>query len=600
MAASVDPEAPLPGPPPPQAPATSRALMGRLWRDYVVQHWPWIAFAMVFMVIEGSTVGLLSYLLEPMFDRVFVGGDTDAMWWVGGAILALFVVRAVTGVVQRVILTRVAMQSSAAMQVDLLGHMMTLDSSYFQHNAPGALMERVQGDTLAVQGVWQVFIQGLGRDIVALVSLFVVALSVDVVWTLTALIGAPLLIAPSMALQRYIRRKTGQMRDHASQRSTRLDEIFHGINPIKLNGMERYQLGRFRGVVDDIVRAEIKTTAGKATIPGLVDIMTGVGFFGVLLLGGREIISGDKSVGEFMSFFTAMALTFQPLRRLAGLAGIFQVGAASLERLYGIFDARPTIRSPARAAAVPEVPDLELDGVVFGYEGEPVLRGTTFTAPAGRTTALVGASGAGKSTVFHVLTRLVEPQGGTVRLGGCDIRDIALSDLRAQFSVVTQDALLFDETIRENVLLGRTDVDEARLNEVLEAAHVADFLPSLPRGLDTLAGPRGSALSGGQRQRVAIARALLRDTPVLLLDEATSALDAQSEAVVQRALDRLSRGRTTLVIAHRLSTVRGADRIVVLDRGQVVESGSHADLLARGGRYADLHALQFDKPDADA
>ena len=580
----------------PPPPPTSRALMGRLWREYVARHWPTIALAFVLMVIEGSTVGLLSWMLQPIFDLVFVAGNVEAMWWVGFAILGLFVVRALTGVVQRVLLVKVAQLSSTAMQVDLLGHMMTLDSTYFQKNPPGALIERVQGDTLAVQNVWQVLIQGVGRDIVALASLFIVALLVDPVWTLTALIGIPLLVLPSLALQRYVRRKTGQMRDASTQRSTRLDEIFHGINPIKLNRMEAYQLGRFRAVVDRIVTVNIKTAAGQSMLPGLIDIMTGVGFFGVLILGGREIIEGEKTVGQFMSFFTAMALAFQPLRRLGALTGIFQVAAASLERLYAIFDLHPGITSPdAPVQVAARQADIVLRDVHFAYDDVAVLNGLTFTAPAGRTTALVGASGAGKSTVFNVLTRLVEPLSGAACLGEVPVSALALGDLRGLFSTVTQDALLFDESIRENVLLGRDDVDEARLAEVLEAAHVTDFLANLPLGLDSPAGPRGSNLSGGQRQRVAIARALLRDTPILLLDEATSALDAQSEAVIQTALERLSAGRTTLVIAHRLATIRNADLIVVLDRGQVVEQGTHATLLATGGRYAELHRLQFAK-----
>jgi ABC-type multidrug transport system fused ATPase/permease subunit len=219
-----------------------------------------------------------------------------------------------------------------------------------------------------------------------------------------------------------------------------------------------------------------------------------------------------------------------------------------------------------------------------------VLRGASFTAKAGRTTALVGASGAGKSTVFRVITRLIEPQSGRATVGGVNVAALGLQELRGLFSVVTQDAQLFDESLRDNVVLAR---DAARLDQVLEAAHVADFLPNLAQGVDTKAGPRGSALSGGQRQRVAIARALLRDTPILLLDEATSALDAQSEAVVQAALEKLSHGRTTLVIAHRLATIRNADQIVVMDQGRVVDTGTHEDLLARGGLYADLYRLQF-------
>jgi ATP-binding cassette subfamily B protein/subfamily B ATP-binding cassette protein MsbA len=317
------------------------------------------------------------------------------------------------------------------------------------------------------------------------------------------------------------------------------------------------------------------------------------------MLGGREIVAGERSVGEFMAFFTAMVLTFQPLRRLGELAGTWQTAAASLERVYRMFDTAPSVRTPARPIRpAPGDTTIRFDDVHLSYGNVPALKGLSFVAAAGQTTALVGPSGAGKTTVFNLLARLIDPQTGRIMLGGTDLAQMDPGEVRDFFSVVTQDAALFDETIRENILLGRRDVAPDKLAEVLQAAHVSEFVDKLPRGLDTPAGPRGSALSGGQRQRVAIARALLRDAPILLMDEATSALDAQSEALVQSALERLSAGRTTLVIAHRLATVRGADRIVVMDGGVAVDEGTHDDLVAHGGLYADLCRLQFDRPTA--
>ncbi|WP_148292638.1 ABC transporter ATP-binding protein [Paracoccus aminophilus] len=564
-----------------------------MWRDYLQPYWFRIGLALFFLILEGSTLGALSWLLKPLFDKVFVGGQSGTIWWVGGAIFSLFLIRAVTYVINRSLMTSVSLSVSTQMQKDMMDHIMTLDGSFFQQNPPGALIERVQGDSQAVQGVWSTFISGMGRDIVSLASLFAVAIAIDPIWTLTALIGAPILVLPMVLVQRYIRRKMRQNREISSQRATRIDEVLHGINAVKLNRMEAYQSSRFGEIVDSIRQGQIKMSAIGALIPALVDVVTGIGFIGVLALGGREVTEGTRTVGDFMSFFTALALAFQPLRRLGSLAGTWQTAAASLERIYAVLDMRPKIVSGPRKIA-PASTRIELRDVTLDYDLHPVLKGLSFTAEAGQTTALVGPSGAGKSTVFNLLTRMVDPSSGQVLLDGVPVQDYDLAVLRDQFSTVSQDAALFDETLRENILLGQI-AEEAALSRAVTAAHVADFADHLPMRLDTPAGPRGSALSGGQRQRVAIARAILRDAPILLLDEATSALDAASERLVQEALDTLSVGRTTLVIAHRLSTIRQADKIVVIEAGRVVEEGTHDQLMEKGGAYAALVRLQFGK-----
>ncbi len=574
-------------------------LFGWLWRGYLRAHWRWLLLALVLMSVEGGALALFASTMEPMFDDVFVSKSEVAMWGVGLTMLGVFCIRAVTGMGQKIVMTRISERTAAAMRLDLLSHIMALDGPFHQAHPPGYLIERVQGDVEGINKVWRSLVTGLSRDLVSVVALFAVALSVDWRWTLVALVGVPLIVAPSFLIQGYVRRMARASREVAGRMSTRLDEVFHGINPIKLNALERHQSDRYAALTQTRVRTEVRTVMGQAAIPALIDVMVGLGFLAVMVYGGREIIDGTKTIGEFMAFFTAMSLTFEPMRRLGNISGLWQAAAASIERMKEIFDARPSMTVAATPAPAPtQTPEIILRDVHLAYDDLPVLKGTSFTAEAGKTTALVGASGAGKSTVFNLLTRLVEATSGEVRIGGVPITDMALTDLRGLFSTVTQDALLFDETLRDNILLGNTDISDARLTEVLEAAHVADFLPQLSHGLDTPAGPRGSALSGGQRQRVAIARALLRDTPVLLLDEATSALDTKSEALVQGALERLSQGRTTLVIAHRLSTIRGADKIVVMDQGRVADQGTHDELLARGGLYADLHAMQFREKEA--
>ncbi|WP_298678898.1 ABC transporter ATP-binding protein [uncultured Lentibacter sp.] len=575
-------------------PDHSDRLFGWLWRHYLKRFTPYLLLALLFMIIEGSMLGALSYIMRPMFDTVFIAGNESAITWVALAIFSIFAGRAVASVGQKITLAYIMQKMAAALRTDLLAHIMRQDGSFHQTHPPGFLIQRVQADVIAINDGWRALIMGAGRDFITLAVLMSVAISVDWKWTLVALVGAPLVLAPTRLVQRFVRARAREARDLGARLATRLDEVFHGIVPVKLNRLEGYQSARYGALTDTLVKSEVRAHAGSAVVPGLIDLMSGLGFVGVLVYGGSEIIAGEKTVGQFMSFFTAIGFAFEPLRRLGAVSGQWQIAASGIERLRALLETHPSLTSPAKPKPAPKgTPEIVLKDVRLAYGDTTVLDGASFTARAGKTTALVGASGAGKSTVFNLLTRLVDPDSGAVTIGGVETRDMRLEDLRGLFSVVSQDAALFDETLRENILLGRTDVSAARLKEVVEAAHVADFLPQLSDGLDTPVGPRGSNLSGGQRQRVAIARALLRDTPILLLDEATSALDAKSEAVVQAALERLSKGRTTLVIAHRLSTVRDADKIVVMDAGRVVDEGTHEALLAGDGVYARLHALQF-------
>ncbi|MDQ2095587.1 ABC transporter ATP-binding protein [Rhodalgimonas zhirmunskyi] len=589
--------------PTPEAHTSSRPLIAWLWRGYLRQHLGLVMLSVLFMAIEGSMQGALALMMKPMFDQVFTQGDRAALFWVGLGVLAIFIIRALAGAAQKTTVAYISQNATADMRRDLLEHTMRQDGPFHQAHPPGFLIQRVQTDVQAINTAWPSLMTGIGRDVISLVVLMGVAISVDWRWTLVALIGAPILVAPSQLVQKFVRARAREARDLGARLATRLDEVFHGIIPVKLNRLEQYQSDRYRALSDDLVRAQVRSVAGAATIPGLVDVMAGLGFFGVLWFGGGEIISGEKTVGEFMSFFTAIGFAFEPLRRMGALAGLWQVAASGIERIKELMDVQPTITSPKMPKPAPDgVPGISMQDVQLSYGETRVLDGLTLTCEPGQTTALVGPSGAGKSTIFNLLTRLIDPQEGHITIGGVAVNEMNLHDLRNLFSVVSQDPALFDETLRENILLGRTDISDEQLQEVLKAAHVSDFLPKLEKGLDTPVGPRGSALSGGQRQRVAIARALLRDTPILLLDEATSALDAESEKVVQEALDRLSEGRTTIVIAHRLSTVRHADKIVVMERGTVVDQGPHAELMDRGGLYARLHDLQFrdSGPSADS
>ncbi len=576
--------------------ARDREILNWLWTGYVRKRLWWLAAAFALLIMEGAMLGVFSFLIQPLFDDVLVAGRADMVVLVALAMATVMIVRGAARLLSRVVTAHLAERTRADMQDEMLAHLLRLDLGFHQHQSPGLLIERVQGDTRAVIELLRSVVVGLGRDGASMIGLVAVALYMDWLWTLIALVGVPLLVLPMQMIQRRIRERSVETRVTAAEISNRLDEVFHGIATIQLSGTEKREQSRFRDVLTRYRRAAVRASIGQDGTPTVMDVAATIGVATVVAYGGMQIIEGTRTVGQFMSFFTAVTLMFEPVRKLSGLAAQWQNILASAERVRDLMHVKPAITSPPP----PHLPvparnacSIALRDVHFAYGREPVLRGLTLEAEAGQTTAIVGPSGAGKTTVFALLGRLIDPQQGQILIGGRDIAQMELAALRGLFSVVSQDAALFDDSIRDNILMGMRDVPEARLRAAIEAAHVAEFADTLPDGLDTRVGPRGSALSGGQRQRVAIARAILRDAPILLLDEATSALDARSEALVQAALEELAHGRTTLVIAHRLATVRAAHRIVVMDRGQVVEQGSHAELIERGAHYARLHALQF-------
>lgn len=566
------------------------------WSRYVKRHWPVLTVALVLMAIEGATLGGFSYMMRPMFDNVFLAGNTSGVGGITLIVAGIFLLRAFAAFSQRVIMETVVLRISVAMQQDMAGHLLALDSAYFQTNTPGTLIERVRVDTTLANKIWATILGAAGRDLISLVVLLGVAISIDPLWTLIAIAGVPLLAVPILLLLRLVRKFALTARKSAATLSSRLDEMFHGVSTIKLNTAERHEQARFRNSITGYRRLEQRALTARAAVPAAIDLVTAIGFAGVVFYGGTQIIEGNKTVGEFMSFFTAIGLIFNPLRRLANFSAGWITARASLKRIRDVFEVSPTILSPAVPAPPPNRPEaasIVFRDVTLNYGSERALTGLSFTAKAGQTTALVGASGAGKSSVFNTLTRIVDVDSGEISLGDTPLTQMDLSALRGLFSVVSQDAPMFDDSLRDNIVLAQANVSEDRLASALDAAHLTEFVESLPAGLDTPVGTRGSQLSGGQRQRVAIARALLRDAPILLLDEATSALDAESETHVQAALEQLSAKRTTIVIAHRLSTIQAADNIVVMDRGRAVDQGRHDELLARGGIYARLHALQF-------
>ncbi|MDC0162511.1 ABC transporter ATP-binding protein/permease [Paracoccaceae bacterium] len=565
-----------------------------IWSDYLKDYKGMIIIAIILMIIEGSTFGLLSYFIEPMFDQVFAKGDHTAIKWVSLSVAGIFILRAFSAFFNKLVTIYIGQKVVAAIQKNMIRHLLTFSPNFFQENSPGSLIERVRGDTAVVERIWATVLAGSFRDLIAVFSLLIVAISIDPIWAMIALLGAPLLVIPVFFLRKLIQKTSRNSRSAAADLATRLDEIFHGISSIKLINGEKREHSKFANRLNKFVTNSISSEAGVAAIPSLMDIIAGIGFVGVLTYGGYQIIEGTKTVGEFMSFFTAIALLFEPIRRLGTIGGAWQTVFTNLERIRNIFDLDADI-VPSQTNQPKDVNftnDIKFDNVHLSVNEKDILRGITFTAQAEKTTAIVGPSGAGKTTLFNLIGRLIDPDKGNVGIGNISVKDISLEELRHNLSYVSQDSWLFDESIEENIKIGNPNASPEDYKKAIISANANDFIDEMPNKEKTPVGPRGSNLSGGQRQRIAIARAILRNTPILLLDEPTSALDNEAESQITKTISSLSGGRTTLIIAHKISTIKDSDHIIVLDNGLIIDQGTHSDLIDRCETYKSLYEIE--------
>jgi subfamily B ATP-binding cassette protein MsbA len=471
-----------------------------------------------------------------------------------------------------------------------------LDQStrFSSETSSGDLISRLLSDAEQVQAAFGArfadFVQG--SLTMGLVLLYVFSLNFQL--ALAVLVVAPLLVIPIVGNFRKLRRTGFSARERMGEMGALLGETLRGHRLIKTYAMEDFEARRFNESNRRYFDASRRTMRLQALNSPLMEILAGIGLALVFVYAAGQIRSGAMTVGGLMSFLAAIMMLYKPLKDVTRTNIVLQVALSSAERIFQLVDApREIFERPSAVPLPPFSGSLRYEGVRFGYGTEPVLRDIDLVIRRGETVALAGPSGAGKTTLVNLLPRLYDPTGGRVTFDGIDIRDATLASLRGQIGLVTQDTILFDTTVRENIAYGQTSPSEEKVLAASIAAYADEFIRRMPRGYDSLLGEGASRLSGGQRQRIAIARAIYKDAPILILDEATSQLDTESEALISRALANLMRGRTTLVIAHRLSTVRRADRIIVLDRGRIVEQGSHQELLTGHGLYRRLHDMQY-------
>ncbi|MGA7993068.1 MAG: ABC transporter ATP-binding protein [Thermoanaerobaculia bacterium] len=467
--------------------------------------------------------------------------------------------------------------------------------SFFARHPSGDLISRVTGDVDRIQSLFGTDLADLVQSLATLGGLVFLVVSLSPELTLAALLIAPAIVVPVVFIARRLRHLSKAARERMGDLTGVLSETIRGARVVQAYGAEKWESGRFSEVNERTFRLAKKGARVMAFASPLVESASVLTFLLLLGYASTRIAAGKMTLGTFISFGVGLAMMYQPFKRATRTNLALQQALASARRIFEVLDAPNDVTDRAGAVRLGDLErEVRYEGVTFAYDGgPPVLDGVDLGLPRGSVTALVGPSGAGKSTLASLLPRFMDPTSGRVTVDGTDLRDVTLASLRAQIGLVTQEVVLFDESVRRNVAYGAPQATDARVRDALSAANALAFVDALPDGLDTRVGEGGARLSGGQRQRLAIARALLKDPPILVLDEATSALDAESERAVQQALDRLMAGRTVLVIAHRLSTVRRADQLVVLEAGRVVERGTHGELLAAGGLYRRLHDLQL-------
>ncbi|HXQ49548.1 MAG TPA: ABC transporter transmembrane domain-containing protein [Stellaceae bacterium] len=570
-------------------------LMRRLVGQFLRPHLPRMAFAFVAMGVMAAATAANAWLMQPMLDRVFMARDESLLLVIPAAIVALAFVKGVANYVQSVLMTTVGQRVVAGIQYALFARLMRADLAFFHANATGTLISRFTNDANVLRGAATSVLAGLGKEAVTAVFLVALMFYQDWVLAIIAFIAFPLALRPLVRVGRRMRSVSADTQAELGQFMTLLDQSLQGARHVKAYGMEQYETDRAGRTIDRLLRLVERAARTRSVASPLMETLGGIAIALVILWGGHQVIAGLRTPGTFFSFVTALLLAYQPMKNLAGLNVALQEGLAGAERIFAVLDIEPAIRDrPDARPLVVKGGEIRFEEVRFAYDGGvQALKGVSLVAPAGKTLALVGVSGAGKSTIMNLVPRFYDVAAGAVRIDGADVRDVTLASLRGAIALVSQEVSLFDDTVRANIAYGRFGASEDDIVAAAKAAAAHDFIRVLPNGYDTQVGEHGVNLSGGQRQRIAIARAMLKNAPILLLDEATSALDTESERQVQAALKALMRGRTTVVIAHRLSTVIDADLISVIADGSVAESGTHAELLRRNGVYARLHALQF-------
>ncbi|HEU4935422.1 MAG TPA: ABC transporter ATP-binding protein [Vicinamibacterales bacterium] len=550
-----------------------------------------VAAMLVYAIANAAVAGLI----QPVIDSVLPTGTGLVEWCT--ALLIVYLVKGLAGYASAFVMTDIGQRVVRDLRDRLFRHILDQSATFFSRHTSGQLMSRITNDVNQVQQAVSETIGDLMREGLALLGLAAYLFYLDARLALVAVTGAPLVVYPLIRFGKRIRSTTRRSQEHLEHLSHVTAEAFTGHRIVKAFGAEAREEQRFRQASQRLYRTNLKVTSALALLPPLMELLGGVAIVGLIWYGSRQIAQKVLTEGDFAAFVAAAFMMYAPIKKLSRVNATLQQAMAASERIFEILDTHSEVPERADAQPLSRLRQaIEFRNVSFSYDGvsKTILKDVSFSVRSGQAVAIVGLSGAGKTTLVNLVPRFYDVSGGAILIDGVDIRDVTLASLRSQIGIVTQDTVLFDDTIARNIAYGLPSANPEEIEGAAKAAHAHEFIAMLPNKYESRIGERGQMLSGGQRQRLAIARALLRNSPILILDEATSSLDAESELLVQDALQNLMRNRTSFVIAHRLSTVRRADAIIVLERGRVAEIGRHDELLQRpGGVYAKLYALQI-------